>query len=149
MKLLKLLQLFVFGLCVKAGSTEIIGLQNFHERLGTMGKDGPVLVYFFATWCNPCQKQKVWLSELHLDKKINSILAVSSESASKLQNFDAFPLYLDMGGVVRRHFEIPGYPSLILFDIRGGKVFEIWRSVGLTGKREIVKALKKGNEDEH
>ncbi|MBC7288195.1 MAG: thioredoxin family protein [Armatimonadetes bacterium] len=82
----------------------------------------PVLVYFWAQWCDPCKRQKPILEEIaKAYRDVLSVVGVNADEAEKL---------------VRR-LAVEVLPTLILFT--QGK--ESWRAVGLRMRDEIAAAI--------
>jgi len=82
----------------------------------------PVLVDFWATWCPPCREQA----------PIVERLAEKSGGAYRVVKLD-----VDRVRAIPTRYEVPGYPTLIVFA--GGK--EKKRFVGLTYEPDLARAL--------
>ncbi|MFQ5585071.1 MAG: thioredoxin family protein, partial [Calditrichia bacterium] len=104
---------------------------SFKEAQAKAGKENKVLfVDFYADWCSPCKR---------LDKMV-----YKDKEAGEFINSNFVSLKIDgekgEGPQLMKKFNIPGYPTLILFDPQGN---EIDRVVGFGGdKDEYVQTLK-------
>jgi len=85
--------------------------------------DKPVVVDFFAEWCNPCKLMAPVLEE---------VKATIGERATVLKmDIEKNPSYA-------RQYGIQSVPTLVIF--KEGKI--IWRRSGLTSAHEIVDHLR-------
>jgi len=84
----------------------------------------PALVDFWAEWCIPC-------------KKIEPVMDQLSEEFKNHINF--FRLNVDENPSITAEYSVRGIPTLFLF--KNGEVVE--RVVGVIGKKELVKKLRK------
>jgi len=84
----------------------------------------PALVDFWAEWCIPC-------------KKIEPVMDQLSEEFKNHINF--FRLNVDENPSIAAEYSVRGIPTLFLF--KNGEVVE--RVVGVIGKKELVKKLRK------
>lgn len=87
----------------------------------------PVLVDFFATWCQPCQMAAPILEELSETYK-DKVLVMK--------------LDVDQSPVNSQKFGVMSIPTTILF--KGGK--EIGRQIGFSGKDKFEELMKKGGD---
>ncbi len=85
--------------------------------------DKPVLVDFFAEWCEPCKVMKPILDEL---------------KSSVKENVTIIKIDVDKNPAVASHYEIRGVPTLILF--RKGEI--LWRQSGVVQRQELEKILQ-------
>jgi thiol-disulfide isomerase/thioredoxin len=90
----------------------------------------PVVLNFFATWCNPCQEEMPVIVEMEkrLKEKGAVFLAINMTSQEKskaeikpfLQHFRAtFDPLLDEGGETMKKYQIIGIPTTIVIDEQG------------------------------
>ena len=84
----------------------------------------PALIDFWAEWCAPC-------------KKMEPVIAQLNEQFGNYINF--FKLNVDENAAVATEYSIRSIPTLFLF--KNGEVVE--RVVGIVGKKELLKKLKK------
>lgn len=86
----------------------------------------PVVLNFWATWCDPCRAEMPVLEEFY--QKFNSkmvILAVNvDEEEPQVRSFVdqyglSFPILLDSGGVIARQYRVFGMPTTFFLDQQG------------------------------
>jgi cytochrome c biogenesis protein CcmG/thiol:disulfide interchange protein DsbE len=96
-----------------------VGLANFRGK--------PLVVNFFASWCDPCREEMPLINELASKgaKDGYSVLGIAVEDSraavteyakeSKL----AFPIALDLNSTVKRSYRIFGPPATFFIDGQG------------------------------
>ena len=94
--------------------------ENFQAEITK--SDKPVLVYFWAVWCGPCQMMAPILHELETEMPDVQIGKVNVDEQMDLA----------------RQFRVVSIPTLIIF--KNGQ--EVQRMVGVTSKEELKDALK-------
>jgi peroxiredoxin len=87
----------------------------------------PLMINFFATWCDPCREEMPLINELaaQAGKNAYSVLAIAVEDSraavteyvkeSKL----IFPIALDLNSTVKRAYRIFGPPATFFIDRQG------------------------------
>jgi thioredoxin 1 len=93
---------------------------TFNEMIQS---DKPVLVDFFAEWCNPCKMMAPVLKELKQE---------IGETATIIK------VDVDKNRRAAQEYQIQGVPTLILF--RNGK--PLWRQSGVVPKAGLLKVIK-------
>ena len=102
---------------------------NFSERTNMetfadiIHGDKPVLVDFFATWCNPCKMMAP------------TIEAVGKEMAAQLRTLK---VDIDKNGPLANQYRIQSVPTLILF--KKGEI--VWRNSGVVDKSALMQHIK-------
>jgi thioredoxin 1 len=102
--------------------TFVVDTNNFEEKV--LKSDVPVLVDFWAEWCQPCKMIAPIVDEI----------ATENEGSLRVAKMDA-----DANADVIEHYRILGIPTLLLF--KNGEVVE--RITGLKKKSDIVSKLTK------
>ncbi len=95
--------------------------QNFKEEV--LDHSGPVLVDFYASWCNPCKRVAEIIEKVATQLNNTKIVKVNIEESSELAS----------------RYMVMSIPALILF--KGGKPQE--KIVGLVSEREIIKMISR------
>lgn len=93
---------------------------NFEQLIQS---DVPVLVDFYAEWCQPCKIQSPVLQEL------------AREESGRIR---VIKIDVDKNPLIARRYQIQGVPTLMLF--RKGQV--LWRQSGVTPKQVLRKVLE-------
>ncbi|MCI3923837.1 redoxin domain-containing protein [Paenibacillus sp. TRM 82003] len=119
-------------------------------KLGIGGKrDKPVIVNFWASWCDPCRMEAPLLSDLYEKYKDKlDIYGVNGTKYDELVSVEAFvkqyqytfPTLLDRENDVFKLYRVPGYPTSYFIDANG-VVRDI--VVGLPGHEEYEKRVKR------
>lgn len=93
---------------------------NFEQLIQS---DVPVLIDFYAEWCQPCKIQSPVLQEL------------AREESGRVR---VIKIDVDKNPLIARRYQIQGVPTLMLF--RKGQV--LWRQSGVTPKQVLRKVLE-------
>jgi peroxiredoxin len=93
----------------------------------TLGKK-PVLLVFWASWCNDCRDEISSLSKLN-GNRFKVIAVNEGESAWKTRRFIAnnnigYQVALDLDGSVAKAFQVPGVPASVILSISGHIVYK-------------------------
>lgn len=84
--------------------------------------DKPVLVDFFATWCQPCKMQTPILEQL------------SKEMGNKVR---IIKIDVEKNPKVAQMYQIQGVPTLAIFN--KGKI--VWRNSGVHDKQQLIQII--------
>jgi thioredoxin 1 len=87
-----------------------------------INQDKPILVDFFATWCNPCKAMAPILEELK--QRVNS-------------NAVIIKIDVDKNPQAATAYQVSSIPTLILF--KKGK--QLWRKTGVVPASELEKLI--------
>jgi len=97
---------------------------NFNNEVIEASKQKPVLVDFFANWCNPCKMQGPIVEEIA--KEMENKAIVGKVDTEKEQ-------------AIASQYGISGIPTLMIF--KDGKMVENF--VGLQSKEGLIEAINK------
>lgn len=92
-------------------------LDDFHGK--------PVIVNFWATWCEPCKEEMPALQAQTASNPNLTILGIDNvESPVKVKPFVdhlgvSFPILLDEDGSVMEHYQVTGLPTSYFVDSSG------------------------------
>ena len=95
--------------------------QNFKEEV--LEHQAPVLVDFYASWCNPCKK----------------VAEIIEKVASQLNNIKIVKVNIEEASELASRYMVMSIPALILF--KEGKPQE--KIVGLVSEREILRMVSR------
>ncbi len=95
--------------------------ENFEQEV--LHSDKPVLVDFWAAWCNPCQR----------------LLPIVDEVAGEVTDVKVGKINIDDSRDLARKYRVMSIPTLVLFE--NGQ--EVRRVVGPGSKDEVLELLKK------
>ncbi|MCP4907070.1 MAG: TlpA family protein disulfide reductase [bacterium] len=102
------------------------------ERLDLASFSGKVvLVNFWATWCEPCEREMPAMERLYLDLRDEefALIAVAiDEVEGDVESFQSdyglsFPIVLDLDQSVYQSYQTMGVPESLLLD-RDGRIIE-------------------------
>jgi len=110
----------------------------------------PVLLNFWATWCDPCRREIPYLQDLSEDKAWRDrgleILAIDiQESATEVRDFQkefgmTYRTLLDSSGAVAELYNIRGIPTTFFIGKDG--IIKYIKVGAFTGKQEIESILE-------
>ncbi len=111
----------------------------------------PVMLNFWATWCEPCRAEMPSLDLMALKYEREGLVVLTvnfRESAPAIRRFlDAVPLslpvLLDRDGAAARAFGVAVFPTTLMVSRQGRPVAEVRGEVDWTGSdgRKLVEAL--------
>ena len=83
-------------------------------------RGAPVLVYFWATWCNVCRMERHNIEAVAEDLPVVSVVSSSGSSADVRKyvedNAIGFPVALDPDAAVAKRFGVSAYPTAFVID---------------------------------
>jgi peroxiredoxin len=96
-----------------------IGLESFRGK--------PLIMNFFATWCDPCREEMPLINELaaKMNKDGYQVLGIAVEDSRAAVTEYAkeaklvFPIALDLNSRVKRAYRIFGPPATFFIDDKG------------------------------
>ncbi|KIQ85255.1 hypothetical protein RW25_12420 [Bacillus sp. L_1B0_8] len=95
-------------------------------QLSKMKKDG-IIINFWGTWCEPCQREMSAFQNIYKvykEKDIEIISINSQESEIAVKNFIkeknlSFPVVIDTNGQIGNKYQVTTLPATYLIDSRG------------------------------
>lgn len=112
----------------------------------------PIVVNFWATWCNPCQQEMPYFDEAYAEYKndvhfvmVNMTTWEDTKTTSEISKFIAdkgydFPIYFDKKGDAEETYAIESIP-LTLFIGKDGKV--AYTHTGAMFKTQLYNYIEK------
>jgi peroxiredoxin len=104
-------------------------LQNLDGQSITLSslKGNPVLINFWATWCQPCASEMPYLQEIHNEWSDKGLIVLAinwGESASEVEQFLqahnlSLPVLLDTKKVVAEKYGIRAFPTTFFINKDG------------------------------
>ena len=99
------------------------GLEGEPLDLATLREEGPVMVFFWATWCGVCDSMDEAVSAVAEDHRVITV-ASSSGSAVEIRAHMAdegidFPLISDPEGVLAHAWGVSAFPTVFIVDSDG------------------------------
>jgi len=111
-------------------------------RIGSAGANGrPQVLYFWASWCGPCNKTGPMVEALHTEVGDRVVIAaISSEDLEVVQKFTekntaTYTIAHDAVGTAKLDFEVKSLPTIVLID--GGGTVAAW-DYGVGGVRHVL-----------
>ena len=108
-------------------------LDGNYAKLYDFLKDGPMIIDFWATWCEPCKKQMNYLNNFHnhFSESGFKVLAINTDtpkSMSQVKSFDkskkfAFMVAVDPNSQVMKKMGVKLMPTTILLDKNGSIIY--------------------------
>ena len=108
-------------------------LNGKYAKLYDHLKDGPMIIDFWATWCEPCKKQMRYLDLFHnhfkdLGLKVLTINTDTPKSMSKVKPYVRtkgfeFNVAVDPNSQIKKKMKIQQMPTTIIIDQDGTVVY--------------------------
>ncbi|MFA5834203.1 MAG: TlpA disulfide reductase family protein [Bacteroidota bacterium] len=144
--------LLSFTLAQEHQNLVVQSIQGDEVSLELLIANGPVLVNFWALWCEPCKvemKQFQTIYDRYKEKGF-SILAINQDNQKSVakvstyisSNDYSFLVSTDPKGEISQQFNVQSYPTSLLFDKNG---IIVYKSIGYKqgDEKKIVDALEK------
>jgi thiol-disulfide isomerase/thioredoxin len=113
-------------------AVELAGLEGRSWRLAS-AHGGPVLLNFWATWCEPCRAEMPALQQLARDHAAGGLQVIAvnyRETEAAVRRFLAatgldLPVLLDREGAAAKSFDVRIFPSTVGVDRSGRARFVV------------------------
>lgn len=138
---------FLLATCAKS-SEQVVELPLLDGKSAYLSDfDGQVIaLYFWASWCPPCQTTMPILEELHNEYRDQGLVVLGvnqRETASRAQAYAeevgaTYPIVLDHDAEIANYFRLMGPPVTILLD-RDGEIVK--QFVGMVSHDQLDEIL--------
>jgi thiol-disulfide isomerase/thioredoxin len=131
----------------KAPDAVVQTLEGKDAKLSTYLGKGPVVLEFWATWCENCKElepQVLSLAKQYAGKVTFVGVAVSvNQSAARVQTYAAkhaftWPVFFDTHGAASEAYDVPATSYVVVVNAAGIVVY-----TGLGGDQDLAKAIRK------
>jgi thiol-disulfide isomerase/thioredoxin len=118
-------------------------------KLGDL-KGKPVVLHFWATWCQPCQKELPYYDKFIAARAdiVHVALTPDGTAKEKIQGFFAqngfrnIPVMTDKAGIISKYFEVRGFPTTLFINKEGTLVGRVMGIVDWQDPKTIELLLK-------
>ena len=127
MKLIGLLLLLVLSTAAIPATAQSIQWYTYEEGILAAGvKDKPVIMDFYADWCQPCiAMEEGTYPDLRVVREMSDFIAIKVDTQKRID--------------IESKYGIAYYPTVVFLDAKGR---EISRHVGYLGPEEMVQEIK-------
>lgn len=120
-----------------SGEAPEIMLQDLTGKMVSLDdyKGKPLLLHFWATWCNICKFEQDWITAIEKDWPVLTVASLSDESEEEIRrylkrnNIEHWQTIIDKNNSLAEHYGIVAVPSTFVIDSNGEIRF---KEVGIT-----------------
>ncbi len=113
-------------------------------------KGKPVVLHFWATWCQPCQKELPYYDKFIAANTEITHVALTPDGTTK-ENIKAFftrhgfknvPVMTDKAGAISKYFEVKGFPTTVFINKVGNVIGRVVGIVDWQDPKTVELLLK-------
>ena len=110
-------------------------------------KGRPVVLNFWATWCQPCRAEMPALERLHRSSgKQLHMVTVTADDPVLVKRFlrngnHTLPCLMDTSGAVSESYQVTSLPRTVVLDSEGKVAWDVVGQVDLSALRDTLGAL--------
>lgn len=125
---------------------EIVGLKSGELKTGSTFLGKPLVIDFWASWCQPCRELMPDVSSLAKEFKGRvNVIGVSSENPYIIKSFwktsgNDYKAYFDRNSFTNLKFKIREIPTIAVLDANGKLVYEV-TAPDINSVRKTLNAL--------
>ncbi len=113
-------------------------------------KGKPVVLHFWATWCQPCQKELPYYDKFIAANTEITHVALTPDGTTKEKikaffsqhGFKNIPVMTDKAGAVSKYFEVKGFPTSVFINKVGNVVGRVVGIVDWQDPKTVELLLK-------
>ena len=118
----------------------VIFLDNAEEEINIQHLDSKLIIlYFWATWCEPCKEEMPSLNRLQANQNLKNLkiypINIGKENLNKVKSFfteldiNNLEPYFDNPSTLAKTFSLRGLPTTILLNSKGAEFARIIGSI--------------------
>ena len=131
------------------GPAPSLAIQNLQSGLiqgKSVFRGKPLVIDFWASWCEPCRELMPKMSSLATSYKGKvNVIGISAENPDQIKKFWAstgnkYSAYADQNGFTFKNYHVNYIPTVAIIDAKGNLVFEVTEP-SMNRVRKMLNAL--------